>query len=93
MSDRVSALNWVYENHRLQLKSLVRLNANEDPEMEKWLTEEISIHQDAMDRVKAEILDIAYPASEEKEANPKKYPSHRPSCPTDAPDMEPKKHW
>lgn len=43
------------------------------------------------------IEEIGFPQSEEKEANPKKYPSHRPSCPTDDPnplhDIDPKQYW
>ena len=93
---RVQALNWIYEDHRLQLRGLVHLNTNSD-EMEEWLKKEIRAHQDAMLRVKEEIYNIAFPDTGEKEANPEKYPSHRPSCPTDTPDplhdIDPKQYW
>jgi hypothetical protein len=48
----------------------------------------------------SELEGIAFPERDEaKEANPKKYPSHRPSCPTDAPapvsvhEIDPKQYW
>ena len=89
MSDRISALNWVYENHKQQLKDLVRINTGHDLEMENWVKKEIGIHQDAMLRVRSDIFDIAFPAQTGQ--------VEEPSCPSDTAkplsNLDPKQYW
>jgi len=96
MDDRVQALIFLWEHHSKGAID-IRMLADRIVEGKAEAIEIADRHQKYADKAFRTIIAIAHPQPEEKEANPKKFPSHRPSCPTDAPDplhdIDPKQYW